>query len=95
MKMKVCVGRWNLLPKDWDGINGLYNKSGKAILKEAEREESVAAEKYPSDRFVGVFSLREFEEEINQNIDGWSHCFSSVTHWIKFVYGSGKKLEGL
>lgn len=95
MKMKVCVGRWDLLPEEWDGINGLYNKSGKAILKEAEREESAAAEEYPDDRFIGVFSLAEFEEEMNGFIDDGKDDFSPVTHWIKFVYGSGKKLEGL
>ena len=91
MEMKVCVGRWNLLPEDWDGINGLYGKSGKAILK----EEAVAAEEYPDDRFIGVFSLVEFEEELNQYIDDGRDDFSPVTHWVKFVYGSGRKLEGV
>ena len=95
MKMQVCVGRWDLLPEEWDGINGLYNKSGKAILKEAEREEAAAAKEYPDDRFIGVFSLVEFEEELNQYIDDGRDDFSPVTHWVKFVYGSGKKLEGV
>lgn len=93
--MKICVGRRELLPKDWDGINGLYKKSGKAILKEAEREESVAFDRFPDDRFIGVFSLVEFEEELNQYIDDERDDFSPVTHWVKFVYGSGKKLEGV
>ena len=95
MKMQVCVGRWDLLPEEWDGINGLYEKSGRAIIKEAEREESMAFDRFPDDHFVGVFSLAEFEEEMNGFIDDGKDDFSPVTHWIKFVYGSGKKLEGL
>lgn len=95
MRMQVCVGRWDLLPKEWDGINGLYNKSGRSIIKEADREETVAEKEYPDDRFIGVFSLVEFEEELNQYIDDGRKYFSPVTHWVKFVYGSGKKLEGV
>lgn len=95
MKMQVCVGRWDLLPEEWEGINGLYEKSGRDIVKEAEREEAICATLFPDDRYVGVFSLVEFEEEINGFIDDGRDDFSSVTHWIKFVYGSGKKLEGL
>ena len=55
----------------------------------------MAFNRFPDDHFVGVFSLAEFEEEMNGFIDDGKVDFTPVTHWIKFVYGSGKKLEGL
>ena len=36
--MKIYVGRWDLLPEEWEGINGLYEKSEEEIAAEISRE---------------------------------------------------------
>lgn len=90
--MLVCVGKWKLLPKSWDGINSLYSKTGKQIIKEAERQERLSkpGEKHAADdRFIGIFTLQEFEEEFNGYLDDGHEMMNALDYWIKFVDDDG------
>lgn len=100
--MKVCIGRFDWLPKNWDGINDLYDRSGAEIIAEAERQSSEIMQSddqyfalQNNDRFVGVHELVEFEEEFNHWLDDGRDLFSPLTHWIKFVDDNGNKLPGI
>jgi len=95
--IKVCIGRWDLLPKKWDGINTLYRKTGKEIIAEAVRQKYLImpGEKYDEmDDFVGVMDLVTFEETFNHYIDDGGDELNPVTHWIKFVDEKDRKLKG-
>ena len=77
---KVYIGRWDLLPEEWEGINGLYDKSVDEIAKEIGREIEVAGD---DDRLIGEYSLEEFEETFNQTLD--NKHISSEHYFIKFL----------
>lgn len=96
--MLVCIGKWRLLPKSWDGVNGLYSKTGKQIIKEAERQErlSMPGEKHAADdNFIGVMKLDEFEDTFNHYLDDGNEMLDPLEYWIKFVDENGQKLEGM
>lgn len=99
MPMKVCIGRWDLLPKNWDRVNTLYRKTGKEIINEATREEKLIfwGEKGArvDDDFVGVFDLATFEEMFNRYLDDGHEDLNPITHWIKFVNDGSRKLVSL
>lgn len=73
--MKIYVGRWDLLPKEWEGINGLYEKSELEIYQEVKREWLESG-----DNAIDSYSLAEFEEEFNANRDVG---FMGGEYWIK------------
>lgn len=97
-EVMVCIGRWDLLPPSWDGINGLYHQPAKAIIEEAERERILldhdVKEGLGPDNFVGVMTLEQFEEECNNFIDDAHGDFTPVTHWVKFVTECGTIVNG-
>ncbi len=64
--MKIYVGRWDLLPKAWKGINGLYEKSEKEIYDEIQRQDSVFGW---HDDYIGVYDPFVFEETFNQGLE--------------------------
>lgn len=66
--MRIYVGRWDLLPEDWEGINGLYEKSEEEIKAEISRQVTVNAEKnpYDQDNNIAIYTLAEFEETLNE-----------------------------
>ena len=74
--MKFYVGRWNLLPEDWEGINGLDEKVEPEIAREVAREESLDED----DRFIGVYDPEDFEAEFNNTL---TEHISSQHYWIK------------
>ena len=76
--MKIYVGRWDLLPEKWDGINGLYEKSEEEISKEVARQ-NWTDEGY-IDPFVGIYTSQEFEETFNQDLNGG---VNTQNYWIK------------
>lgn len=76
--MKIYVGRWDLLPAEWDGINGLYEKSEEEISKEVVRQH-LTDEGY-IDPFVGIYTPQEFEETFNQDLYGG---VNTQKYWIK------------
>lgn len=44
--MKIYVGRWDALPEEWEGYNGLVEKNREEIVAEIGREIELYAEKY-------------------------------------------------
>lgn len=79
--MKIYVGRWNLLPDEWEGINGLYEKSEEEIEAETKRQQDfLLLYTGQKDDFVGRFTPEEFEETFNQCL---THFIDSNKYWIK------------
>lgn len=68
--MTIYVGRWDLLPKSWEGINGLYEKEEKEISDEINRQMNKFYEKNGyDDNNIGRYTATEFEETFNQDLD--------------------------
>lgn len=81
-EINVYVGRWDLLPEDWEGINGLYEKTEAEIKDEVNRQNGLCIDDNRDDRdYIGVYPLEEFEDEFNQSLSDW---ITSKTYWIKF-----------
>lgn len=79
--MKVYVGRWDLLPEEWEGINGLYEKPKQDIKKEVEREKAVYLKEHGlEDFYIDSYTLEEFEETFNADNNSALH---GSTYWIK------------
>ena len=74
--MKIYVGRWDLLPEDWDGVNGLDEKVETEITHEVARE----ASEDEDDNFIGVYDPEEFEAEFDHTL---TEHISSQHYWIK------------
>lgn len=73
--MTIYVGRWDLLPDEWEGINGLYEKTEEEIMAEVSREVDADA-----DNFVAVYTPEEFEETFNGDNNRTLH---GTDYWIK------------
>lgn len=73
--MKIYVGRWDLLPKEMEGINGLYN-----ITREEATHEVLRQEDETHDRVCGIYFPHEFEDLFNQDLTG---RFNNADYWIK------------
>lgn len=73
--MIFLVGRWDLLPEEWEGINGLYEKSEDDIRKEVFRQMDLSADKY-----IGGYTMEEFEETFNGDNEG---DFNGTNYFIK------------
>lgn len=74
--MNIYVGRWDLLPEEWEGYNGLGEKSEGEIFDEIVRE--ILLCQIPN--YIGVFDAEEFEETFNQCL---THFIDSKDYWIK------------
>ena len=75
--MMFYVGKWTLLPDEWDGINGLYEKSEDDIREEIIRELELRKN---CDDFIGIYTREEFEETFNGDDEG---ALDGVTYWLK------------
>lgn len=85
--MNVYVGKWNLLPPEWEGINGLYEKSEDEIRDEIHRQANTV--KYES--YIGIYSIAEFEEEFNADNE---RELNGRTYFIK-IFQDGKSVLNL
>lgn len=74
--MTICVGRWDLLPDSWEGINGLPGKAEEEIKAEVYRELEISEE----DDFIEIYSPDEFEATLNHS---FVEHFSSSDYWIR------------
>ena len=74
--MKIYVGRWDLLPKEWEGINGLYDKAEEEVKAEVAREAALDRE----DSHIAAYEGEEFEETFNHTL---TEHISSERYWIK------------
>ena len=88
--MTIYVGKWSLLPEDWEGINGLYEKSEEEIRAESIREADAEQMANPDKtNLLGRYTVEEFEETFNAN----EGDFHGKDYWIKF-FQDGKNLVG-
>ena len=79
--MRIYVGRWNLLPKEWDGYNALCEKTQNDILLELRRElDEYEKTHEKEDNFMGVYTPKEFENTFNGDLIG---AFNNEKYWIK------------
>lgn len=76
--MKIYVGRWDLLPEDWDGINGLRDKDEEEI--QAELSQEVNTDEGYADNFIAVYTRAEFEETFNDTL---IEHITSKDYWIR------------
>ena len=74
--MKIYVGRWDLLPANWEGFNGLSEKAEAQISDEILRQGFLCAEP----NYIGIYDAEEFEETFNQCL---THFIDSKDYWIK------------
>lgn len=78
--MIVLVGRWDLLPEDWEGINGLYEKSYEEIKQEVGRQMDAYHDKFgEDDPNIGSYTRMEFQETFNGDNEG---TFNGTTYFI-------------
>ena len=75
--MTIYVGRWDLLPESWEGVNGLYEKSEEEIRAEISREVYLDE----CDPKIAVYEPADFEETFNHT---QTQHLSSQRYWIKF-----------
>ena len=81
--MKIYVGMWDLLPSNWEGINGLNKATEEEIKAEVKREIDAWADippYNPYNNFMGFYSPKDFEAEFNYDT---KNKFTSETYWIK------------
>ena len=79
--MKIYMGRWDLLPLAWEGINGLSTKNEDEIRAELAREIDAYAENHSvEDKRMGVYTPQEFEDEFNYDT---KNVLTTETYWIK------------
>lgn len=80
--MKIYVGRWDMLPAEWEGYNGLSEKSEDEIKAEVTREIDAWEDIYhnPYNNFMGFYSPKDFEDTFNSDIN---NVFRPDTYWIK------------
>lgn len=79
--MNIYVGRWDLLPKEWEGYNELVAKNREEIVAEIGREvEAYAKTHAREDHFMGVYTTEEFEDTFNGDLIG---AFNNENYWIK------------
>ena len=74
--MRIYIGRWDLLPAEREGINGLYDRTEDEIRAEVCREEALDCE----DTYIADYEPEEFEETFNHTL---THFLSSQKYWIK------------
>lgn len=81
--MTILVGRWDMLPEEWEGINGLYEKSDEEIMQEVGRQMDAFFDKHGHDDFrIGAYTRMEFQEEFNGDNEGG---FNGTTYFIHII----------
>lgn len=89
MKAIIYVGRWELLPEEWEGINDLYEKTENEIKAEIARQLDEWAKDHPyEDNLMGAYTLEEFEEEFNADNES---AINGTTYFIK-IFIEGKSV---
>ncbi len=85
--MKIYVGRWDLLPEEWEGINGLYEKSEKEIKAEISRQVDEMDKTGDNDNTVAIYTPAEFEETFNDD----NGELNGGKYWMK-IFNRGKSV---
>ena len=76
--MRIYVGRWDLLPKEWEGFNGLAEKDEEEIKAELSRE--IGMDRGYHDNFLAIYTRAEFEDTFNGDLLG---DFNNEKYWIR------------
>ena len=83
-EIRIYVGRWDMLPAEWEGIQGLDVADEGEVKREVERQHSILATNKPHSEeecdYVGVYTPEVFEAEFNYDLQGF---FTTQTYWIK------------
>lgn len=81
--MYILVGRWDMLPEDWEGINGLYEKSNEEIKQEVGRQMDAFYQKHGyDDNNIGSYTRMEFQETFNGDNEA---VLNGTTYFIHIV----------
>lgn len=81
--MRIYVGRWDALPEEWEGYNGLAEKNCEEIVEEIGREIELYAKTFrEEDNTIGIYSPREFEEAFNYDSE---QKMDSDIYWIRII----------
>lgn len=60
-----------MLPEEWEGINGLYEKGDGEIMQEVGRQMGAFYDKHGyDDNRIGAYTRMEFQEEFNGDNEG-------------------------
>ena len=80
--MKIYVGRWDLLPEEWEGYNGLIEKSEEEIRAEISREVDIdtRCNTFDQDNNIAIYTEKEFEEAFNYDSE---RKMDSDIYWIR------------
>lgn len=79
--MNIYVGRWDLLPEEWEGYNGLSEKDEEEISEELNREMNLFYEKNGyDDNNIARYDHLDFEDTFNQTL---TNHISSKHYWIR------------
>ena len=83
--MKIYVGRFDLLPEDWEGVNGLHDKKESEIKAEIKRQNNLVLDNDEMSNnndydYIDEYSIKEFEDTFNHSTSGF---ISSEDYWIK------------
>lgn len=74
--MKIYVGKYEHLPQEWEGYNGLVEKSESAIMAEVQRQIRIDED----DDLIGVYEKDDFEEAINGLLNPDPHV---CDYWVR------------
>lgn len=81
--MKIYVGRWDLLPEETEGWNGLVEMDRAAVVRELAQEVELYAQTHScEDNMMGVYTPEEFEDTFNQDLD---NRFRTDRYWIRMI----------
>lgn len=78
--MTIFVGRWGLLPKNWDGINTILACTQEQLAHELNRELDEVEFHGKEGRYIAIYEPIEFEDTFNQTLD---NPLSSNDYWIR------------
>ena len=79
--MTIFVGRWDALPAEVEGYNGLVNMNREEIVREVAREMELYETKFrEEDSMMGAYTPQEFEEAFNYDSN---QKMDSDIYWIR------------
>lgn len=62
----VVIGKWDWLPENWEGYNGLNENTMMAVVDDIKCQKRM----HPEDKLVGIYTDQQFEDTFNQDLNG-------------------------
>ena len=85
--MRIYVGRWDLLPAEWEGeMHGLDEKSKFDIIDEVARQRTLVKDtdepmnSYTPYSLINSYTPKEFEATFNNDLE---NKLNTEDYWIK------------